>query len=119
MIDIEGIKRGLELMRATGSDEGQYLLIRMRDLEELVEAWERDQMLQEWMRDIIEAIGEVDYNEKEPGGEGSESTESIKRDEPSEHSNRSGDRKMGDFQDKSQETNPEEHSGPEDILPVS
>lgn len=119
MIDITGIKRGLDLMRATGSDKGQYLLIRMRDLEELVEAWERDQMLQEWMRDIIEAIGEVDYNEKEPGGEGSESMESIKRDEPSKHSDRSGDRKMGDFQDKSQESSPEERPGPEDILPVS
>lgn len=119
MIDITGIKRGLELMRETGSDKDQYLLVRMHDLEELVEAWERDQTLQEWMRDIIEAIGEVNDDEKESGGEGPESKESIKGDEPSEHSDRSGDRKMGDFQDKSQESNPEERPGPEDILPVS
>lgn len=110
MIDIEKMKRAIRMMRKTGSDDGQYMLVRMRDLEELVDAWERDQVLQEWMREIVGAIGEVKNEENEYEYENEESTES---------SGESEDEKSDGFESGSEEDCAEEPDGPEDILPVS
>lgn len=40
-MDTEKIKQACTLMHKTGADDTQYILVRLRDLEELVEAWER------------------------------------------------------------------------------
>lgn len=48
-MDAEKIKQACELMHKTGADDTQYILVRLRDLEELVEAWERDRMMQDWV----------------------------------------------------------------------
>ena len=39
-MEIDKMRRACDLMRKTGSDDSQYILVRLRDLEELLNAWE-------------------------------------------------------------------------------
>lgn len=39
-MEIDKMRRACDLMRKTGSDDSQYILVRLRDLEELLKAWE-------------------------------------------------------------------------------
>lgn len=48
-MDTEKIKQACKLMHNTGADDTQYILVRLRDLEELIEAWERDRMMRDWV----------------------------------------------------------------------
>ena len=76
-MDISKIKQSIDLMHATGSDDSQYLLIRMKEIEELIVAYERDQILQEWLRKIVNALEmEVDNERSTEEDESRETEES-------------------------------------------
>lgn len=114
-MDTEKIKQACTLMHKTGADDTQYILVRLRDLEELVEAWERDRMMQEWVgrleharrkrrsekviRDILEMDEKMkkdENGEKSNRGEGPEDPKDIERERIDGTPEESENRKVGD-----------------------
>lgn len=114
-MDTEKIKQACTLMHKTGADDTQYILVRLRDLEELVEAWERDRMMQEWVgrleharrkrrsekviRDILEMDEKMkkdENGEKSNRGEGPEDPKDIEGERIDGTSKESENREMGD-----------------------
>ena len=51
-MQIDKLKASCELMRKTGADDSQYLLVPMRDLEELIAAYE----LYDESRDLLKKL---------------------------------------------------------------
>lgn len=114
-MDTEKIKQACKLMHNTGADDTQYILVRLRDLEELVEAWERDRMMQDWVgrlhwarrkrrsekaiRDILEMAEKMkkdENGEKDDRREGSEDPKDIEGERIDRTPEESKNREMGD-----------------------
>lgn len=107
-MDIASIKRACELMHKTGADDSQYVLVRLSDLEEMVEAWERDKILQKWMNRIFTALQEV-KNEDNESGKAESNHKNAEESGTGRDSKGSEDRKM-DHGGVGEEGSPEERS---------
>ena len=94
------MRRACKLMHNTGADDTQYVLVRIKDLEELMDAWEREQLFKEKAR-------EVKKNGLKNSGEEKSGRKSTKESRTKGDSKGSGNRNMDHKQrkEKSAEAN--------------
>lgn len=95
------MRRACRLMHTTGADDTQYVLVRIKDLEELIDAWEREQLFKKKAR-------EVKKNVLKKSGEEEGGRKGIKESRTKGNTKGSQNRNMGNKQhkEKSAEADP-------------